>query len=205
VVVQRVVGNVVLPQVTPHVVVRPPRERRELGEAVDVVGCFGHDVGAIGRLLTAQPGQPCALAGERARQRLDLARGATRAARVGAAPEAIDAVARDQGLDGARLGEMNDDVDLVAVANAVDQCLRLLRQAPGVEREDADVEPVARDEVDQHHVLGAEARCERRRSMLLGDPVQQRSRRRDAVVQRVHDHRSLRCAMQRKHDTEATS
>ena len=84
-----------------------------------------------------------------------------------------------------RIGPRREDLDFepVTAAHVRDERVRLARQAPRVEREDADREPVARDEVEHHHVLGAEARGEHRGRMILLHRREQPAGAIDAGVQ----------------------
>src|SRR4051794_22226039 len=118
-VVQRVVGEVVLGDVAPHVLVRPVGERVHLVEPVGVVPVQRSSAYAGRRLLAADPRDPRLQADERALERVDLA---VRAAAVGRPGPAVRA-ARVEHLDlhapalleGApgldRLGEQDARVD----------------------------------------------------------------------------------------------
>ena len=50
-----------------------------------------------------------------------------------------------------------------------------LRQAAGIEREDADIDALAENHVGQHHVFGAKTVGEHRRGEVTGDVAQQAS------------------------------
>src|SRR6188768_1090138 len=89
-VVERVVRNVVLRQVVPDVVMRPPRKWREFSQSMDLVVAFGQNVATIDGLLATQSGEPGALAGESAAERFDLAHAAARLADLDAAVETVD-------------------------------------------------------------------------------------------------------------------
>ena len=127
------------------------------------------EVGAALGLLAPQSRDPAALARERSRERLDLAHRAAGLARLDAVVEPVDAVLLDVGFDRIGPRRVHVDRETVAAAHLGDEGVRFARQPPGVQREDADREPVARDEVEQHHVLGAEARGERGGRMVLLD------------------------------------
>src|SRR5207244_2877852 len=72
-IVQRVVGNIVLVQVVPHVFRAPVGERAELPQAVDGIERRFFQAGARVRLLAPEAGDPGALAREGALERFDLA------------------------------------------------------------------------------------------------------------------------------------
>ena len=66
------------------------------------------------------------------------------------------------------------DRQSVAFAHAIDLYVGFVRQASGIERQDLDRQRMPRDQVDQHHVLGAEAAGQRCRRMVARDAGQQR-------------------------------
>src|SRR4051794_29685262 len=72
-VVQRVVGNVVLEDVTPDVLVGPVGEGRDLVQAVLCVPPQLRDLDATGGMLPAHAGDPRVRLGERLAHRNDLA------------------------------------------------------------------------------------------------------------------------------------
>src|SRR6185369_11731004 len=125
-----------------------------------------------------------ALARERAAQGLDLAHRAARLALLDALVEAVDAVFLDVRVDRFGPGREHVDREAVLLAHARDEVVRLARKPPGVEREDADREAVARDQVEHHHVLGAEARGEDRRRMVLLDAGEEAARAGNALAER---------------------
>src|SRR6186713_2788272 len=103
-VVEPVVGNLVRAHVLPHVSLAPRGERVELVQTVVEVELALGERGAAGRMLAALAGNPCALAGECAAQRLDLADLAAALAQLDAAVEGVAPVGRDVLLDRARVG-----------------------------------------------------------------------------------------------------
>jgi hypothetical protein len=124
------------------------------------------------RLCAALASDPGAAAGERARQRRRFADRTAALPQLDAAIEAVDAMRANVGFQRTRIGVIDFDRQTVVRANAVDQSVRLPRQASGIEGEDRDRQRILRDHVDQHHVLSAEAARERREGMARGDPLQ---------------------------------
>src|SRR5690606_18436362 len=138
--VQAVHRHVVVPNVRPHLLVRPVGERIHLHDAAvcRVHLDLGH-VPARHALLAAQarhPGPDAGL-GEVALHRLDLAQAAAELAFLDALVEEVLAVPAHHLLDRARVGEDHLDLDPVAVAHAVDEVVGRLRQPARVEHEDA--------------------------------------------------------------------
>jgi hypothetical protein len=166
-VVQRVVGHRAGPQVGPYLVARPVGQRIEFREAMPLVELLDGGVAARERLVAAQPGDPGALAHERARERRRLAQRAAVLAQVQARVEGVRAVRSHVRLDGERIGRVHIDRHAVVRAHAVDQRVRFFRQPPGVQREDADRQLRACDQVDQDHVLRAEARGQHRGCVIV--------------------------------------
>jgi hypothetical protein len=134
-------------------------------------------------LLPAQPRDPGALAAQRPSERLGLAHGAARLALLEPVIEAVGAEFAHVRLHRVGPGREDLDVDAIKGAHAIDEIVRLARQPSGVEGEDADPEPFARDQVEEHHVLGAEARGERCRRVRLLDLREQLARPRGADLQ----------------------
>ena len=172
-VVQLVVGHLVGAQIDPHLALAPVGQRAELDEVVGLVVSLGLQAAARRRLGFAQAGDPGLLAGQHTLQRLDLAGVAAGLARLDRVVEAVDA------LPGDRLRQQivaridNLDAATIAGFGGGDQGMGLLRQAAGIEREDADIESLAEDHVGQHHVFGAEAVGKHRRCEVTGDVAQQ--------------------------------
>jgi hypothetical protein len=90
-------------------------------------------------------------------QRLELAHFATALALRDAVVEPVDAVYAHEAFDGLVLRRI--DLHLAAVVRGclVHEVVGLGTQAAGVERRDLDFRKIARNEVEQHHVFGAEA------------------------------------------------
>src|SRR2546430_17634683 len=68
--------------------------------------------------------------------------------------------------------------------HAVDKRVSFVRQASCVERENADRQRKARDQVDEHHVLGAEAACKNRPARSLGNAAKERCRVAGTLLER---------------------
>ena len=156
-VVQEVERHIVRRDVVPHVVPAPVGERIDLGAALVVDFGEGH-VAAVVRLLAAQAGNPRGAAGQHACERLELAQSAAGLAQVDALVHRALAVGLDEMDD--RLGDrlVDLDFDAVALRDARDQRRRFGVQHAGLERAERDRQCVARDQVGEHHVFGAEAR-----------------------------------------------
>src|SRR5437763_11396796 len=95
-------------------VARPVDQRIELEQAARAIGLDQVDAAAPRRLVGAQAGDPGAGAGERARERLDLAHVAAGDARLARLVEAVDALRGDQRLE--RIVARVDRADAPAVA-----------------------------------------------------------------------------------------
>src|SRR5207302_8014462 len=91
-IVERVVGNAVRVHVFPHLAFAPCRERIELLQAVRGVELALGEPRARRGVLAALPGDPGALAGERAAKRLDLAHLAAALAQLDGPVEGVLAV-----------------------------------------------------------------------------------------------------------------
>ena len=162
--VQRVRGYVVRADVTPDVVLAPVRQRRELHEAVLRIVRENRRVRARDRLVAAQARDPQSLAGQRAGQRPDLAQFAASLAQFHRMVESVRAVRGDERFDGRRVRRVEAHRPAVALAHGVDERVGFVVQPTGVERENLDGQVVRGDEVEDHHVLDAEAgrQCRRR-------------------------------------------
>src|SRR4051812_27155076 len=157
--VQRVDGEVVLARVAPDLRFRPGSERVQLEDAaVRRVDLRGRDICAGNRLLAAQPGDPRRFVRERAPERLELADGAAFLALLDAAAEGEEPLLALQRLHPGALGKVAGNFDAVAAPHLLHDLVRLGREPPRIQREDADAGRVARGEVDEHHVLHPEAR-----------------------------------------------
>ncbi len=155
-VVQPVVGHLVPGDVVPYVAPAPVGERAYLDAAVGLaLGVL--DLGAVARLLAAQPGDPGVAAGHHAAQRFELAQRAAGLAQLDAAVHRARAVALDE-LQHRLVGRAVDvHRQAVALLDAADQRQRLRMQLARVERRQRNRQPVARDQVGDDHVLGAQA------------------------------------------------
>ena len=101
---QRVAWHVVGADEFARAVARPIEQRIDLDQAALFVEQSRQQLGAVGGLAGAQPGDPGGGAVERPRQRRDLANGATVEAGLDGGTESIDALSGDQGFDGAVFG-----------------------------------------------------------------------------------------------------
>src|SRR5688572_24184258 len=169
--VERVDGEVALPDVRPDVVVRPVCERACLPELVTVVPAELRRPGAARRLVAADAGDPPFEPGERGAEGADLA---DRAAEVRVPlPEPV-AVRRGLAPEGRALENL--DPDPVASLDLAPDVVRLREEDVGVERED----PGLRLVLEQHVEEDALLLLERARERDLG--VQRLEHRRDDPV-----------------------
>ena len=83
------------------------------------------------------------------------------------AREEVHAVLANDRLDARVVGADDVDLDVVAVPDLVDQRVGFLRQASRVDREDPNVAPDFRGEVEDHHRLGLEGARDRDAGMEL--------------------------------------
>ncbi len=120
-------------------------------------------------MLAPLPGEPSALAGERAPERLDLADLAAALAQVDAPIERVAAVDAHIFEHRRRLRLVDLHLHAVAVSDFLEQDQRIGVKPAGVEHEDLDRQAGARDGVGQDHVLGRKAARERRRGKFRGD------------------------------------
>src|SRR5437899_6330510 len=94
-------------------------------------------------------------------------------AQFDAAIKGVGAMLANERLQRVMIGVENVDRQLVMLAYAIDQLIRFGRKPPGVQREYPDRQRVARDQIGQHHILGAETAGERRRRMASRDTMEQ--------------------------------
>ena len=181
-VVQLVVGHPVLVEVRPDLLGRPLQHRVELLEPVPLVPGRDLEVSPAGRLLAAQPGQPRAVAGEGAPQRLDLADPAALVTTLDGVVEAVLAVLGRPRGDLLGVGADHPDHRPVALVDAVGERVGVLGQPAGVDAEDVDVEPVPDDQVGHDHALGAERVGEDRGRVVCGDGPQEVERCGERIV-----------------------
>src|SRR3954469_6730318 len=120
-IVQTVVRHAMQAQVVPDGCFRPGRQRVEFLEAVRRVELALGELCAAGRVLAALAGDPGALAGERASERLDLADLAATLAQLDAAVERVTAVLRDVLVEAFLLGVQDLNIDAVLLADVTDQ------------------------------------------------------------------------------------
>src|SRR5471030_1006626 len=155
-VVQGIIGDVVVADVVPDVLLRPVGERIKLGHAVGRIVFLHMQFGARGRLGAALAGDPGLVAGQRAAERFDLADAAAFAAHLDAVVEGVQAVLGDVGVNRLGLRPVQRDLVAVGLLDAVQHRQRFRMQAAGLQREDADIELGFQDQVRQHHVFGFE-------------------------------------------------
>ncbi len=152
VVEELVVRDLVLVDVGPHAVEGPVGERVELHDAaVILVDLDLRDVPAAPPLLAPKAGHPRVERRELALQRFHLADLAAREPEVDPAIHQVRAVLLHEAFDLEPVGELELDLDAVAVADLLEQRVGLGRQAAGVEREHADRRVDPPGHVDEHH------------------------------------------------------
>src|SRR5438477_4269489 len=142
-------------------------------------------------MLAPLAGDPGALAGKRARQRLDLADLAAALAQADAAVERVAAVELNVVRDRTGLRLVDLYLQAVALPDFWNLGEGVLVQASGVEHEHADRQPQSRDDIGDHHVLGLQAARQSDRRVSLRDLAQRalecthRARRRKSGCGRV--------------------
>ena len=155
--VQRIDRHLVLPDVGFDIGQGPFEQRIEFGQVVLCVKRHFAQVRARCRLFAAQAGDPGALAGQGAAERLDLAHGAAILALGHTVIKTVDAVEPDVVLKCVRLWNVDRDAFVVVRFGRRQQCQGFRMQASGVERKWLDRWRVFDDQVDQHHVFETEA------------------------------------------------
>ena len=163
-VVEGVVGHGVVPDVAPDPVPAPVGEGIQLDDAAVIgVDLDLPDLAARHGLLPPEPRDPRVEALEGAAERLHLPDAAAELPVLDARVEEVDAVRTHHGLH--RLGPREVDLDreAVAVTERLRERVGLGMQATGVEGKHPRPRVQLHQHVDQHDVLGAEARGE-------GDP-----------------------------------
>ena len=170
---QNVVRHLVQFDVRPDFFFRPVRQRVVFLQTVAFVKGSGRQAFAGGGLLRTQAGDPGLFAGQRALQRLDLARMATGLAQFGRFVKSVDSVLPRVLLDQlvARIVELERQP--VVLFHFGDQVVGFQWQAAGVERKNLDVELLTEDQVGEHHVFGAEAVGKCGRGKFAGDLPEQ--------------------------------
>src|SRR5215510_13131687 len=136
--VERVAGHVVCPDVCPDLFLVPARKRVELDDtAMLQVLLHLANPNASAPLVTAQAGDPGVQAAEHARQRKDLAYLTAPQAQWYRTVKQIWTIRPKQGLKLVWLWYVDLEIQSVTVANLVHHVVGLLRQPTGVDREDA--------------------------------------------------------------------
>ena len=114
------------------------------------------DVGPRDRLFAAQARDPAVELSERAAERRDLADAAALVSILERIPEAVEALLALERLHRLAVGELPLDLEVVLGAHALGGHVRLVGQAPGVEREDPHRGRHLVRDVDDHAVLDRE-------------------------------------------------
>ena len=175
VVEQLVVRDLVLADVVPHLVELPVSHRVELHDAaVIAVDLDLRDVLPRLPLFATQARDPRVERGQLALQRLDLADLAAGDPQVDAAVHQVRALGRDELRNRIAIGVLELHGDAVPLADLLEQRVRLGRQAPGVQREHADLGVDAPRHVDQRHAVDATGGADRHpRVEAVERPLQQ--------------------------------
>src|SRR5690606_30074734 len=182
---QRVHGNVVFGDVGLELLQRPVGDGVQLDELLDRVPGGERNVSASGRLGAAQAREPTGSALKRAVERADLADLAARLAVLDGEAEAVDAVARDELLDLARIREDDADLAVIAALAFLERVERLGEMAACIQREDVEIDARRGDGVKHRLILKAEAGRE-------GYPARHRlGDRLEAILQRLQGRQSL--------------
>src|ERR1700682_6383115 len=122
-IVQRVVGNCVIANVGPDLVLAPIGQRIELAYRVRRVDLLDFDRATRHRLRAPLAGDPGASSGKRPSQRLGLADGAAALSQLDAMVESVDTVVARVGFDRLRIGAVHLDRNPIVLAHAVDQVI----------------------------------------------------------------------------------
>src|SRR5208337_4182921 len=138
--VQNVDWNFVFRAEIRDVLARKIEQWARLDQAASLVNFDEARAGSMRRLIGAQSGDPDFRAGQRASQRLDLARSATRFARFERVVKSIDALVRDQLLQGRGVGIESADAKAIFLFGARPDVVGFGKQSPGVEGDDFDVD-----------------------------------------------------------------
>src|SRR6266850_2426033 len=171
-VVEPVVGNAVLAEVVPHLVLAPRCERIEFLQAVRGVVLALGQLRPFSRMPAALPGNPGPLAGERPLERLDLADLAAALAQLDALIKCIAAVGTHVFKHRRRIRLVDLHVHSVIIFYFLNQHQGIRVQAAGIEHEDLDRQAGARDGVGKDHVFGRKAAGQRGRREFRGDALE---------------------------------
>ena len=158
---QLVVRDAMFADVLPHTVKRPVGERIELhNAAVVAIELDLRDVATTLPLLPSKAGHPRVECGELPLQGLHLPDLAAREAKVDRPVHEVRSVLLRHALDVEALGELELDVDPIALPNLLEQCVRLGRKATGVEGEHSNSGVHAPGHVDERHPVDAARRAD---------------------------------------------
>src|ERR1700722_9142127 len=133
---QRIARHVVGAREFARALACPIEKRIDLDQAALIVELSKKQLGTVGGLIGAQPGDPGSGAMERSRQRRDLANGATVEASLDGGSEAIDALSGDQRFDGAVFGREGQDADAVTPLGLRPDVIGFGEKPAGIERRD---------------------------------------------------------------------
>src|SRR5258708_35726443 len=119
-------------------VARPIEQRIDLDQTALFVEQRRQQLGAVGGLVGAQPGDPGGAAIKRPRQRRDFTNRATVEASLDRGTEPIDALSGDQGVDAEVLRRKSKDAYAVAPRGLHPDLMRFGKKPAGTERADSD-------------------------------------------------------------------
>jgi len=163
-VVQRIVGNVVLPYVVPDLLERPVEQRVKLDQLVRRIPFKRLHVEAVGRLLSANAGDPDFLPFQGAAERLNFAYLAAFLAVLHRVIKTVGAFPGQHVFHGPGLRIKHFDRLAVAVDGAGPGSVSLLKIATGIEGKNPDRELVGKNQVTDYLVFQTETGAERHRA-----------------------------------------
>src|SRR3954451_22332126 len=136
-VVERIIGDIELLKICPHVGQTPVQQGTEFLQAVVGIELRLSQILPGWRLIAAQAGDPGMLAVQGAPQRFHLPYMAAVFAQLYAVIKSVGSIPGNVRFHRGRVGEIHGHTDTIAVRHLLHETVGLFRETPGIEREHA--------------------------------------------------------------------